>query len=65
MNSLLIVIILFSMFIISLLIVTGLFSSINHKPVTEYELYGEDGADEWERKQMGMSVEEYEEYKNN
>ena len=38
---------------------------VNSDPVSEYELYGEDGADEWERKQMGLTLEEYEKLKKN
>jgi hypothetical protein len=63
MNELLTVIILFSMLIIGLLIIFGLFSSISRDRVTDYDLYGPDGPDEWERKQMGISTEEYEQYK--
>lgn len=30
--------------------------------MSEYDIYGPDGADEWERKQMGLTIEEYEQY---
>lgn len=46
--------------ILLLLLIPLLFSS--SKPMSEYDIYGPDGADEWERKQMGLTIEEYEQY---
>ncbi len=31
-------------------------------PMTEYDLYGEAGEDEWTRNAMGMTEEEYKEF---
>lgn len=31
-------------------------------PMTEYDIYGEQGEDEWTRQAMGMSEEEYREF---
>lgn len=56
----------FSLIVVCILLVLMFVSFIqgigdNNKP-SEYELYGPDGADDWERKQMGLSREEYELY---
>lgn len=44
----------------TILLISLLFSP--SKPMSEYDIYGPDGADEWERKQMGLTIEEYEQY---
>ena len=34
----------------------------DYSPMTEYDIYGEAGEDEWTRKAMGMTEEEYKEF---
>lgn len=46
--------------ILGLAMIAGALSP--HKPITEYELFGEEGADGYEQRMMGMSDEEYAEY---
>lgn len=52
--------------IVTLLVLAwiGIFT-VNSDPLSEYELYGEDGVDEWERKQMGLTKEEYKQCRKN
>lgn len=50
----------FLLLIIALLVIFGIFSTLKHTPLSDYDLYGPDGADEWERRQMGLSKKEYE-----
>ena len=54
---------LFSVWAILILLFISLFSGGNSR-CSEYELYGPDGSDEWERKQMGLSPEDYDKYRN-
>lgn len=35
-----------------------------HKPMTEYELFGEEGADGFEQRMMGLTDDEYEEFRS-
>ncbi|MFW6219742.1 MAG: hypothetical protein ACOC33_02795 [bacterium] len=37
--------------------------TVNSDPVSDYKLYGEDGPDEWQRKQMDLTPEEFEKWK--
>ena len=42
----------------------GVFSlSGGHNKISDYELYGESGADEWERNQMGLTKKQYKKYR--
>lgn len=53
-------------FIILLCLILAWFAmwNSNDDRLTEQELYGDDGADEWQRKQMGLSKIEYAEWLN-
>ena len=49
---------------ITIAIVIGMFSSIGHTPMSEYDLFGEEGADGYEQRMMELTDEEYERFKN-
>jgi hypothetical protein len=37
-------------------------NDVKKSPMTEYDIYGEQGEDEWTRHAMGMTEEEYKEF---
>ena len=49
--------------IFGIILSVSIFSTSRCQPISEYELYGEKGAEEWEREQMGITIDEYEQYK--
>ena len=55
--------IIFSVLVLIIMSV-AVFGSNKHNSISEYELYGEKGADEWERNQMGIGNKKYKKNKN-